>query len=195
MRRKSYINQINNKDIKFLHALRCCNHLSKEQAENLISRGRINNFVKQGVIQLVHTVRCNRTVTAYAITPEGRRWANRNVHEMQGRSWYQAARAIEHNLRLAEHYLKITRQYPDCHILTEGDLRDYLQRQIENRNDRYQLLDDLRGGKISVPDMGYIANGEISCIEVVNGHYGQAEMQAKEAFEQITSINIDFVRQ
>lgn len=194
MRHKNYVQQINHKDIRLFHALRCCNHLSKEQATSLVSQNRINSFIKQGVILQVRSVRRGMVTTAYAVTPKGRDWAARNIPTLRDTNWYTSATAVEHNIRLAERYIKIQQEQPQSLILTENDLRSFLIRQLEEREDRNQLIEDLREGRLSVPDLGYMRDGVIYCVEVVTENYTSANLAAKAAFSEVTGAPIEYLK-
>lgn len=193
MRKQNYIVQPNHKDTRLCNALRCCNHLSREQATSIVSAHRLGSYIKQGVIERLNAITPQgQTIEVYTLTSNGRSWIDKNIPELRHQSYYTSATAPLHNIALTEQYLQPSRG----DWLTERELRSILMDSINERDNAAELLELLRNGAISVPDGGYRnAEGHIECVEIINSHYGTAEIAAKEAFTELTGLSIDYVRQ
>lgn len=193
MRKKTYIQQPSRKDTRLCDALRCCNHLSREQAISIVSRHRLDSYIKQGVVErLYHITKQGQKIEVYALTANGRKWIDRNITELRQHSYYCSPTAPMHNIKLAEEFLRQDR----TDWLTERDLRNILADAIAERDNAAELLDDMRNGLISVPDGAYrTTDGQIECVEIINNHYGTAEIAAKDAFAEVTGLSITYIKE
>ena len=67
-RQAHYINKLSSKDEKLLYVLKNSQHVSQAQILLMITRSRIDNFCKEGVIKKVHYIADGRQQTAYELT-------------------------------------------------------------------------------------------------------------------------------
>ena len=190
MRKPSYLTKLNFKDEKLCSVVKNSQHISQAQALLIVSRNRLDSYEKEGVLAKLHYMDNNRKEIVYQLTPEGKKWISRNFSHLQG-TFYTSTTAIQHNIALAKEI--IDRPYTQWY--TERDLRELLIREIEQSDNRWELMRMLENGQISVPDGAYVHNGSIECIEIINENYTSSQIAAKEKFGEITNIHITFIKQ
>ena len=191
MRKQSYLTKLNFRDEKLCSVVKFSQHISQAQALLIVSRNRLENYEKEGVLKKLHYMDNNRKEIVYELTQEGRKWITHNFGHLQG-NFYTSTTAIQHNITLAQQII----DRPYFKWYTERDLRELLIREIEQSDNRWELMRRFENGQISVPDGGYItSDGSIECIEITNENYTSGQIAAKERFGEITNIHITFIKQ
>lgn len=196
MRKQEYITKLNYRDERFAYVTKSCQHISQNQALELVSRHRLNNYIKQGLVRKLHYIHNNRQHTAFELTNKGRGWVRKNFPQL-GDRFYSSGTAIRHNIRLAEqimeHYQLHGRTW-----LNERDMRELLMEKVErcpDSEERFRILGQLERGELSLPDGGYYDNGELVAVEVINDNYTAEMIAAKELCAQTMGASLHFVRQ
>ncbi len=194
MRSKNYISRLSEKDERFCFVLKSSHNISEAAALGLISKHRLESYRKQGVIKKIHYIHNNRQHSGYMLTGKGINWIKAKFPQL-GDNFYQAGTAVRHNMLLAEHVIQHSQ---DREWLNERDLRDELYSRLDQLTDpeeRFRVLSRLERGEISVPDGGYVDNGELHCIEIVTNNYTAATLESKAAFGEFMGCSIDYIRQ
>lgn len=181
-RRSHYINNINNRDIKAFNAFSRCGYVQRENLLTCISKSRIENYQKEGLIEKeVHVSNQNETTTAYKFTDKG---LDLSVKHTGIDKPYQS-QSIIHDCQIADKYFSLSEQERDT-WKTETELREQFYEKLEQLREqdynRYQeLYDQYQNREISMPDCSYITETQIEVFyESVTNNYGQAELEAKE---------------
>lgn len=191
MRKSNYLTKLNYKDEKLCSVVKNSQHISQAQALLIVSRNRLDSYEKEGVLTKLHYMDNNRKEIVYQLTAEGKKWISHNFSHLQG-NFYTSTTAIQHNIALAKEI--IDRPYTQWY--TERDLRELLIREIEQSDNRWELMRMLETGQISVPDGAYItADGSMECIEITNENYTSSQIAAKERFGEITNLPITYIKQ
>ena len=191
MRKSNYLLQLNYKDELLCRVVKNSHHISQKQALLIISRNRLANYQKQGVFKKLHYMDNNKKEIIYELTKKGRNWISRNFSHLQG-NFYTASTAPLHNTVLAKQII----ERPNAKWLNERDLREILIREIEQSDNRWELMRMLERGEISVPDAGVIdEDGNIEAIEITNSNYTSTQLQYKANFQSITNIPITYITQ
>ena len=146
MRKKNYLTQLNYKDECLCNLVKHSNHVSQSQALSLVTRNRISNYEKQGILKKLHYMDNNQKVIVYELTPKGRNFICKNFNHLSG-NFYTAPTAILHNLTLANEVLRYSSSSNQW--LNERDLREILMETILNSHNRWSLMELLDSGKIS----------------------------------------------
>lgn len=191
-RKEHYINRLSHKDEALLRILKDSQHISKEQALLYISRSRLENYCKEGVLIKKHYMDSNCQKTAYELTSFGRKFIVKNYPHFAG-GFYQSSRAIKHNLALAQQII----EHAQSRWFNERELREMMAERVVDAGDmRWHYLQMLEHNGISPTDGAYVnEQGEICLVEIINGNYGAEQIAAKEAFAEVMHASIQFVRQ
>lgn len=190
-RKSNYLKQLNYKDEKLCSIVKNSHHISQAQALLIVSRNRLANFEKQGVLKKLHYMDNNKKEIIYELTKKGRSFISRNFPHLSG-SFYTAGTAYQHNVIVAQQIIEC----PSNKWYNEKDLREMLLQEIQESDNRWELMRMLERGEISVPDGGYCnADGSIQCIEVINENYTSTQLKYKQNFESITKIPITYIKQ
>lgn len=191
MRRQNYLNKLNYKDERLCSIVKNSHHISQAQALLIISRNRLDNYEKQGVLKKLHYMDNNRKEIIYELTKKGRDWICRNFSHLRG-NFYTSSTAPIHNTILAQQII----DRPYTQWLNERDLRELLIREIEQSDNRWERMRQLENGQISVPDGAYRnEDGSIEAIEIINDNYTSTQLQYKANFQTITNIPITYIKQ
>lgn len=193
MRREHYINRIDGKDEQLLNLLRNCQHISLEQGLQIVSRSRLENYCKEGVLTKVRYISSGRQKTAYELTHKGRKFISQKCpHLVQG-GYYQSRTAVKHNIRLASQIM----EHSQSRWLNERELREMMADKIVNAEDlRWHYMRMLENHQISPTDGGFInENGDLCLIEITNDNYTAEHIAAKETFAEVMGASIQFIRQ
>lgn len=181
-RQSHYITNINNRDIKAFNALSRCGHVQRENLLTCISKSRIENYQKEGLITKdVHVSNKNETTTAYKLTDKGLDLAIKHTDVDRP---YQA-QSVVHDCQIADKYFSLTKEEQET-WKTETQLRDEFNEKLEQLREqdysRYQeLQEQYQSREISMPDGSYTSEMGVEVFyESVTNNYGQAELEAKE---------------
>lgn len=181
-RKSNYITNINNRDIKAFNALSRCGYVQRENLLTCISKSRIENYQKQGLIEKeVYVSNRNETTTAYKFTDKG---LNLSIKYTGIDKPYQA-QSIMHDCQIADKYFSLTNDERET-WKTESELREEFFNKMEELREqdysRYQeLQEQYNNREISMPDCSYTTETQIEVFfESVTNSYGQAELEAKE---------------
>jgi len=190
-RKSNYLKQLNYKDEKLCSIVKNSHHISQAQALLIVSRNRLANFEKQGVLKKLHYMENNKKEIIYELTKKGRSFISRNFPHLSG-NFYTSGTAYLHNVTLGQQII----EHHHSQWYNERDLREILLQQIEQSDNRWELMRMLEKGEISIPDGGYCnEDGSIQCIEVINENYTSTQLKFKANFEAITGIPITYIKQ
>lgn len=178
-RRSSYISHISEKDYEAFRILWNCQHIPKELMP--ISNNRIESYRKQGIIDICKN---KNNETIIRCTDKGYKYISK-LDDFRDRKPYKSTTAAEHNCKLAQIYSQLTKE-EQLAWRTEKELKDMYNERLEELRDRDAgRWEQLRNITVSASDGGVVINSEIQMLyEVVTGTYGQAELEAHEAFVQ-----------
>lgn len=187
-RRASYINHIAERDMDAFRLLWNCQHVPRELLK--VSDNRIESYRKQGIIDICKNkdnetiIRCNT---------KGHKYLSK-LDEFKDRKPYQSPTAAVHNIKLAETYSKLSREEQQ-NWRTEKELRELYNERLEelrtHDHDRWERIRDITA---SAADGGIVINGEIQMVyEITTGTYGQAELEAHEAFVQVMECSASYI--
>lgn len=191
MRKTNYILKLNQKDYKLCNILKCCQHITEQNALNIISRTRLNKYIKQGVLRKLHVIKNNKNIIIYGLTKKGECWIKRNT-DLKG-GFYKSSTAPLHNAALSDFFIK--NNCTAVSWLTEQQLRELFISTIEHNEYKYDYLEMLRDKIISVPDGAVInTDGSIQIIEVYTSNYTTQNIQSKEEFATAINLPITFIR-
>lgn len=187
-RRANYINHIAERDIDAFRMLWNCQHVPRELLR--VSDNRIESYRKQGIIDVCKN-KDNQTIIRCNV--KGHKYLSK-LDEFKDRKPYQSPTAANHNIKLAETYSKLSREEQQA-WRTEKELRElYNERMEELRTHDHDRWEQLRDKPASASDGGVVINGEIQMIyEVITGTYGQAELEAHEAFVQVMECSASYI--
>lgn len=196
-RTKPYITQFFNRDKSAFNAMSKCGHVSKDQLKECgLADARINNYVRDGLAEKVVYKEGKEMKEAYKLTESGRELATKNWGT---RDHYQA-QSPKHDLALAEKYFSLTAEQKET-FLSETQVRNLFMEKLENlRQEGQEKLsreyeEMLNKGLISMPDGIYTGGSGVQVsFEVITNNYGQAELQAKEAFVEIMQTQYETTR-
>lgn len=192
-RKEHYINQINHKDETLLNILKNCQHISQEQALLIVSRSRLDNFCKEGVLAKVHYIDSGRQASAYELTHKGRKFISQKLPHLVTGGFYQSRTAVKHNIALAGQIM----EHSQSRWINERELREMMAERIVDAEDlRWHYMRMLENHQISPTDGAFInEQGEICLVEIINDNYGTEQIAAKEAFAEVMNASIQFIRQ
>jgi len=160
-----------------------CRHCTHDQLLEYISENRIGRYAAYQLIERVDI----QDGYVYRLTEKGYRAFDQNTAVNNFR---YHSNAIEHDIALADRYIAVHREHPNCVWRNEEDLK----------HDRRELADELREHgryaaaerlmSTSVPDCKVIISAGVSmAIEIATSNYTQADIEAKEDF--CTEMQID----
>lgn len=177
------INRLNFRDIQALNGLRVCGYAMRADMEKIISRNRVETFLKRGYLE--QRVDCRgRSVLTY--TDKGKNLI-RKIDTLQGRTFYpKQPNAIRHDTTLFRQYVGLS---PTERMTanSETETRDIYREPLE------QMRQDSQ--RHSVPDMVYTSTlGELVAVEITTSNYTQEKLELKEATAQAIGANIHFIK-
>lgn len=191
MRKSNYLIQLNYKDGNFCKILKNSHHISENSALLVVSRNRLDSYVKQSILKKLYYVDNNRKEIVFELTKKGRDWISHNFPQLRG-NFYTSATAIQHNVTLAKQIM----EHSFSPWLNERDLREILLTEIQKAENSWELFRMLENGEISVPDGAFInGQGNIEAIEVINENYTSTMLQSKDNFSKICNIPITYIKQ
>ena len=187
-RRSNYINHISERDMDAFRILWNCQHVPRELLK--ISDNRLESYRKQGIVDVCKNkdnetiIRCNA---------KGHKYLSK-LDEFKDRKPYQSPTATAHNVKLAETYSSLSREEQQA-WRTEKELREFYNSRLEEiRTHDHDRWEQLRDTPAAAPDGGIVISGEIQIIyEIVTGTYGQAELEAHEAFIQVMGVEASYI--
>lgn len=194
-RQAHYISRLSSKDEKLLYVLKNAQHVSQAQILLMITRSRVENFLKEGVIRKVHYIADGRQQTAYELTRKGQQFIKERYPQW-GNAFYSSGTAIRHNIELASQVML----HADTKTwINERELRNIvIDRIVDSGEMRFHYLQQMENRELSIPD-GAIVNRETGqieeLIEIVNDNYGNPELAAKEIAADVLGVSVSFVRQ
>lgn len=196
-RTKPYITQFFNRDRLAFTALSKCGHVNSTQLKECgLADSRIKNYVRDGLVEQVAYVNKGKAEYCYKLTKAGRELAERNW-ALKG---HYHSQSPKHDLTIASKYFSLEEKAKST-WMTETQARELLVDKIHQlreqghpgqANQYEQMLDK---GLISSPDAIYTnQHGETIAYEAITNNYGEAEIQAKEAFTEVLGANIEFTK-
>lgn len=196
-RSKPYITQFFNRDRLAFTALSKVGHVTREHLKMCgLADSRIKNYIKDGLIEKVAYKTGNEAGECYKLTRAGRELAER---QWAIRGHYHAQSPL-HDLSLANKYFSLPDHLRDT-WMTETQVRDMFQEKLSQLREQGEeqlskmYEDMLNKSLISMPDAVYTnEQGVQVAYEVVTNSYGQAELQAKEAFVAIMKTDYETTR-
>ena len=189
-RKAHYINHVSDRDIEAFRILFNCQHVPRDLLR--ISDNRLESYRKEGIITVCRTLENNQPVIKF--TDKGYSYIKK-LDDFKGRVPYKSTTAAQHNMKLAEIYSKLSRE-DQLNWKTEKELNLYYNERMEylreHEHDRYEELRDL---KVSTADGGVVVSGQVTMLyEIVTGSYGQAELEAHEAYAEVLDTQITMER-
>ena len=178
------INRLNFRDIQALNGLRVCGYAMRADMEKIISRNRVEVFLKRGYLE--QRVDCRgRSVLTY--TGKGKNLI-RKIDTLQGRTFYpKQSNAIRHDTTLFRQYVGLSpteRMTANSETETRDIYRESLHRSGHGDSQRH-----------SIPDMVYTStSGELVAVEITTSNYTQEKLELKEATAQAIGANIHFIK-
>lgn len=178
------INRLNFRDIQALNGLRVCGYAMRADMEKIISRNRVEVFLKRGYLE--QRVDCRgRSVLTY--TDKGKNLIQK-IDTLQGRTFYpKQPNAVKHDTTLFRQYVGLSpteRMTANSETETRDIYRESLHGSGHGDNQRY-----------SMPDMVYTStSGELVAVEITTSNYTQEKLELKEATAQVIGASIHFVR-
>lgn len=197
---KNKLSHIYPKDKRALSLLGRSGAMSRETFNKLeISNNRLKTFKQANLIKQVSIAdrHGNGTKTYYELTNKGQQFCQK---EMGIRHFISNGHACTHNAKVSE-YLANNLSKRECEtVLSERELKPFIEDRLNeylerHEEERYQeLLDSLRQGKLSMPDIIYkTEQGTYLAIEVTTDSYGNAEIDAKLETCELLNIEVQFV--
>lgn len=192
-----YITQFFNRDRLAFTSMTMCGHCSSSHLKECgLANSRINNYVRDGLVERVAYVNKGKAEYCYKLTKAGREVAERN---WALKSHYHS-QSPKHDLTIANKYFSLEEKVRSS-WLTETQARELLvdkihqlreQGQIGQAISYEQMLDK---GLLSSPDGIYTnEHGETIAFEVITNNYGEAEIQAKEAFTEVLGVIMELAK-
>lgn len=196
-RSKPYITQFFNRDRLAFTALSRVGHVTREHLKMCgLADSRIKNYLKDGLIEKVAYRDGNEAGECYKLTRLGREIAEKH---WSIRDHYHA-QTPKHDLALANKYFSLPEPLRDT-WRTETQIRDMFQEKLSQLREQGEeqlskmYEDMLNKSLISMPDAVYTnEQGVQVAYEVITNSYGQAELQAKEAFVAIMKTDYETMR-
>ena len=196
-RSKPYITQFFQRDRLAFTAMSRVGHVTKDHLKSCgLADSRIKNYLKDGLIEKVAYKDGNKAGECYKLTRAGRELAER---QWAIRGHYHAQSPL-HDMSLANKYFSLPDHLRDT-WRTETEIRDMFFEKLSQMREQgeeqlaKQYEDMLMKGLISMPDALYVNEQGVSVsYEVITNSYGQAELQAKEAFVAIMKTDYETTR-
>lgn len=178
------INRLNFRDIQALNGLRVCGYAMRADMEKIISRNRVETFLKRGYLEQRMDCR-GRSVLTY--TDKGKALIKK-IDPLQGRTFYpKQPNAVKHDTTLFRQYVGLSpteRMTANSETETRDIYCESLHRSGHGDSQRY-----------SMPDMVYTStSGELVAVEITTSNYTQEKLELKEATAQVIGASIHFVR-
>ena len=168
------INRLNFRDIQALNGLRVCGYAMRADMEKIISRNRVEVFLKR----LTYTDKGKALI--------------KKIATLQGRTFYpKQPNAVKHDTTLFRQYVGLS---PTERMTanSETETRDIYRESLERIRQESDHGDSQRH---SMPDMVYTAaSGELVAVEITTSNYTQEKLELKEATAQAIGASIHFVR-
>ena len=190
-RKKHYITNINNRDIKALNFLWCTGYVKREHLLSCITKSRISNYEKEGlIIKDIHVTTSNEKIIAYKFSKKGSELARNFLN----RDSFYKSQSIIHDCKLSDRYFSLTEKERES-WQTENELRDRFFQKLEGikieDNQRYnELYNQYQNREISMPDCSYQAETGIEVFyESVTNSYKQIDLIAKERAVEVIKVN------
>lgn len=196
-RKRPYITQFFNRDRLAFTALNKVGHVTQEDLRQCgLAESRIKNLVRDEHIEKVVYKNNGKVKECYKLTKLGREtalnlWGINNA--------YHAQNPI-HDLAVAEKYFSLPQDSretwrTETQIRTEFIERVYSMREEGKDAEASMYEDMLRKELISMPDCVYTDSmGNEVAFEVISNSYGNAELQSKERFIDITGYQYETTR-
>lgn len=172
-------------------------HVSENHLKECgLAKGRIKNYIKDKLIEKVAYMQRGIANFAYKLTKKGR--------ELSQKLW---GLKNHYHIQSPMHDIEIANKYMSLPILTQetwkseaevrqmfDDLLIILERKGESL--LVNVYKEMQGqGLISIPDALYTTiEGLQVSFEVITNNYGEAELQAKEAFVSIMKTQYETIR-
>ena len=182
------INRLNFRDIQALNGLRVCGYAMRADMEKIISRNRVEVFLKRGYLE--QRVDCRgRSVLTY--TGKGKNLIQK-IDTLQGRTFYpKQPNAVKHDTTLFRQYVGLS-STERMTANSETETRDLYRESLEQMRHGSDHGDSQRH---SMPDMVYTStSGELVAVEITTSNYTQEKLELKEATAQVIGSSIHFVR-
>lgn len=188
-RKSHYIQNINQRDVDFLNALRCSGVCTKNQATRyFVSANRLKNLVLERVLDKCSFInKDGKRQEVYRISNEGKAWIRDHIPELADRKFYSST-GVEHDLKLMEKIISLSRE-ERLTLSCESEIRDEFKQLLdkllkEHEYERYeQLYNAMQNHTVSMPDLAYGIN---DFYEAVTSSYLESQIMAK--FEAVALI-------
>lgn len=182
------INRLNFRDIQALNGLRVCGYAMRADMEKIISRNRVEVFLKRGYLE--QRVDC-RERSVLTCTDKGKALIKK-IDTLQGRTFYpKQPNAVKHDTTLFHQCVSLSPT--ECMTAySETETRDIYRESLEQMRNGSDHGDSQRQ---SIPDMVYTStSGELVAVEITTSNYTQEKLELKEATAQTIGASIHFVK-
>jgi hypothetical protein len=194
------IKRLNEKDRVAMHMIATCvNARTKDFMELGLTFNRINSYARAEIIKKVGHQSTSGDSTVgqiWALTETGRNFIKSQYPFECAGSTY----AIQHNVAVAEQYVKlIVHRNIDCNnILSEREIRRVVESRLEqlkteNLYQYSQSIVQYKCGRMSMPDLTYLDDDRIRCIEIITKKYTEEEIDAKRNTAAFLGAEINIV--
>lgn len=170
--------------------------ITKEDAKkhfNITDR-RFSNYIKDNYLEKVETKRGNY----YRLTNEGK--------NMSEKSWgfenHYNTQSIHHDYEITKKYLSLSPAQMET-VKTERELRyEIVSYAEELRNSEYfqdrnlgdKIIEDLKNGSITCPDLSYSDEQGVHCFECITKNYSDEDILSKVSYCLTMGFSLEQVR-
>lgn len=198
-RKSAYINKLTTKDRNLLKALKNVGYLTQQHVKEEIglSDKRLLNFQRDNYVErcAFYNKKTKEAEHIYRLTDRGKTLCETQL----GLENFYKSVSARHDLGLADQYFNLSIEERES-WRTEGDLRNELQNHIENLRNvgeigrSEELKEMMQERTISVPDGGYMKDGQVVTVEVVTSSYGLVELAAKESYVEEMGFGYEIIK-
>lgn len=154
-----YLKSLDNNDKQALLAIARCAHVTEAQLLTLITKNRINSYLKEGIILEDRYYHNLNGFTGYKLNEKGKRIIERTW----GFKHFQHSQTLYHDAIIAEKYFELSREEQES-WKTETEIKeilDSMKNELETKK-KYSALDGAYRNKDNV-DIGFEAVTSTYC--------------------------------
>lgn len=170
--------------------------ITKEDAKkhfNITDR-RFSNYIKDNYIEKVETKKGDY----YRLTDEGK--------NMSEKSWgfenHYNTQSIRHDYEITKKYLSLSPAQMET-VKTERELRHEIvsyaeelrnSEDFQDRNLGDKIIEDLKNGSITCPDLSYSDEQGVHCFECITKNYSDEDISSKVSYCSTMGFSLEQVR-
>jgi len=187
MRKQNYLHLSEKKDGNAMRMLVNCRHCTKEQLLQVISKNRLDNYLKEKIIQKIET----QNNTVYLLTDKGYKQFGAQL-DMQYYRYH--SQAISHDIELSQQYLDLLKSGKQFTWKNEEQLK------AERREEYHKLYEQGKYSEAhrlmisSCPDAVVSHDGITYGFDVLTDNYSNQAIIEKAEYCELHNIDFQFSR-